>query len=86
MNFEWIPFARDLLIRSACSRFKNAGVAALYLGISERALYSARKRLGIVRTAKPEPPSKEHWYQLLDLVPRETVELYILETNPDDRS
>ena len=86
MNFEWIPFARDLLIRSACNRFKSVEVAGLYLGMSVRALYEARKRLGIVRTAKPEPPSKEHWYQLLDLVPRETVELYLLETTPDDRS
>lgn len=86
MNFEWIPFARDLLVRSACSRFKNVGLAAVYLGVSERALYSMRKRLGIVRTASPEPPSKEHWYQLLNLVPRTVVESYLLETDPDDRN
>ncbi len=86
MNFEWLPFVRDLLVRAACSKFGKSGVAAVYLGMSERALYAARKRLGIGGTARPEPPTKEQWYQLLDLVPRTVVESYLLETNPDDRS
>ena len=86
MNFEWLPFARDLLVRAACSNFGKSGVAAVYLGMSERALYAARKRLGIGGQTKPEPPTKEQWYQLLDLVPRTVVESYLLETDPHDRS
>lgn len=86
MNFEWLPFVRDLLVRAACSKFGKSGVAAVYLGMSERALFGCRKRLGMVGRTKPEPPAKEHWYQLLDLVPRTVVESYLLETDPDDRS
>lgn len=86
MDFEWLPFVRDLLIRAACNRFEKSTVAALYLGISERAMYAARKRLGFLGRTKPEPPTKEHWYQLLDLVPRTVVESYLLETDPHDRS
>lgn len=86
MEFEWIPFTRDLLVRAACNRFKNLGLAALYLGMSERALFVCRKRLGIVGQPRPEPPEKEQWYKLLDLVPRTVVESYLLETFTDDRS
>ena len=86
MNFEWLPFVRDLLIQSACNIYGRAGVAALYLGMSERALYAARKRLGFVGHTRPEPPTKEQWYQLIDLVPRTVVETYLLETDPHDRS
>ena len=86
MNFECLPFVKDLFVRAACHKYDKADIAALYLGMSVRALYEARKRLGFVGCVKPDPPSKEQWYQLLDLVPRKTVELYLLESTPDDRS